>query len=291
MTFHKILCPIDFSPGSRCAMAAAAKLAKEHRAELVLLHAWFLPAISGEFAYPGEVVQELADDAQRGLDAAQAEVRKLDVPRVSVKLVNRPASQGIVEIAKEDPSVDLIVIGTHGRTGIGRVLLGSIAEAVVRHAPCPVLTIRDNLELRPFKHVLCPVDFSPRSRDAMNLAGELAHAGGAGITLLHVVELPTAWGELRPFDTDRELGHRAAAQLKDWAAELAARVNVPVTSRIAVGSPGAELPEVLGKDLTFDLVVIGSHGRTGLARMALGSVAEKIVRHAPCPVLVTHARA
>jgi nucleotide-binding universal stress UspA family protein len=116
----------------------------------------------------------------------------------------------------------------------------------------------------------------------MHLAGELACAGGTGITLLHVVELPTVWGELRPFDADRELGRRAGAQLEDWAAELAIRVKVPVTTRIAVGSPGAELPEVLGKDLSFDLVVIGSHGRTGLSRVALGSIAERVVRHAPC---------
>src|SRR5262249_50917557 len=135
------------------------------------------------------------------------------------------------------------------------------------------------------------VDFSPRSRDAMNLAAEVAQAGGTGITLLHVVELPVAWGELRPFDVDRELSHRAAAQLKEWAAELASRTKLPVSTRVCVGNPGHQVLEVLGAELAFDLVVIGSRGRTGLARMALGSVAEKIVRHAPCAVLVTHHRA
>jgi nucleotide-binding universal stress UspA family protein len=290
MTFRKILCPIDFSVGSRCAMTQAARLAIEHGAELVLLHAWFLPVISGEYVYPGELVQEVAEAAQRDLDGAVAEARELGVPAVSARLVNDSAPRAIVDAAKADPSIDVIAIGTRGRSGVSRFVLGSVAEAVVRHAPCPVLTIRHNLDVRPVKNVLVPVDFSARSRDALNLAAELVRPGGSGITLLHVVELPVAWGELRPFDVDRELSHRAAAQLKDWAADLATKTNVPVSTRICVGNPAHQLLEVLGTELVFDLVVIGSRGRTGLARMTLGSVAEKIVRHAPCAVLVTHHR-
>ncbi|HET9623239.1 MAG TPA: universal stress protein [Kofleriaceae bacterium] len=291
MTFRKILCPIDFSPGSRSAMAQAARLAREHGAELVLLHAWFLPVLSGEYMFPAAIGQELATAARRDLDAAVDEARGLGVATVTSRLINDAAPQAILAAAEADPGIDVIVIGTHGQSGLGRFVLGSVAEAVVRHAPRPVITIRHHLELRPFKNVLVPIDFSPRSREAMNLAAEVAQAGGGGITLIHVVELPVAWGELRPFDVDRELSHRAVAELKTWADELAGKTAVAVSTRVCVGNPGHQLLDVLGSELAFDLVVIGSHGRTGLARLALGSVAEKIIRHAPCAVLVTrHAK-
>lgn len=292
MTFQKILCPVNFSPGSQRALASAARLARAHDSELVVLHAWSLPpAISAEFMYPAELVQNLADDAQRGLDAMVADVNKLGVGRVTGRLFEGSASRCIIDAIKGDPAIDLIVIGTHGRTGVRRVLLGSIAEAVVRQASCPVLTIRPEGELRPFHHVLCPVDFSPESRAAVDLAAGLAEAGGKGISLVHVVEMPAAWGELRTFDVDLQLSRLAHAQLDAWVHELATRVKVPVSSRVCVGRPGGELIALLDKDHTIDLVVIGNRGRTGLVRMALGSVAEKVVRHAPCPVLIAHKRA
>ncbi|HET9624949.1 MAG TPA: universal stress protein [Kofleriaceae bacterium] len=291
MAFHKILCPVDFSPGSQRALAAAARLARAHGGELIVLHAWALPsvAVAGEYFYPAELVQDFVNDAQRRVDVAVAEARALGAPQVTGRVIDGPAWRTIVDTAKLDPAIDVIVIGTHGRTGVRRVLLGSVAEAVVRHASCPVLTLRPEDELRSFRHVLCPIDFSPASRAAVELAGQLAEPGGKGIVLVHALELPSVWGDLRPFDADRELSRIANTQLAEWASELAARVKLPVVPRVLVGRPGGELLAALDADRSIDLVVIGNRGRTGLARMALGSVAEKIVRHAHCPVLVAHA--
>jgi nucleotide-binding universal stress UspA family protein len=293
MAFKKILCPVDFSPGSNQAMRVAVRLAAERDAELVLVHSWYLPpiAFSSEFTYPTELVQQLSDDAERGLEAAVGEANQLGVRRVRSQLLAGLPWQQIVEAARRDPGVDLIVIGTHGRSGLSRVLLGSVAELVVRHARCPVLTVRPDGQAAPFAHVLCPVDLSKPARDAMDLAAELTRPGGAGITLLHVLELPVAFsGELRDPDFHRDLDARSAALLDRWTAELKARVDVPVTQVTRIGRPGVQILALLEDDRTFDLVVMGSHGHTGVSRMLLGSVAEKVVRHARCPVLVAHAR-
>jgi nucleotide-binding universal stress UspA family protein len=292
MAFTKIMCPVDFSPGSQQAMRTAVRIAGEHDAELVLVHSWYIPtaAFAGDYGYAGEVVQTMVEDAQRALDNAVVEARKLGARRVTSRMLNGLPWQQIVETAQREPRLGLIVIGTHGRTGISRVLMGSVAELVVRHAPCPVLTVRPGNEPAPYAHVLCPVDLSRPARAAMDLAAALVKPGGAGITLLHVLELPVSYtGELPAPDFHRELDARSAALLDRWTDDLKAKVSVPVTQVTRIGRPGAQILGQLEQDRAFDLVVMGSHGHTGIERMLLGSVAEKVVRHARCPVLVAHA--
>jgi nucleotide-binding universal stress UspA family protein len=293
MAFTKIMCPVDFSPGSQQAMCTAVRIANEHDAELVLVHSWYFPAatFAGDYVPAADIVQAISGDAQHGLENAVAEARKLGARRLTSKMLNGMPWQQIVGAAQREPGLGLIVIGTHGRTGLSRVVMGSVAELVVRHAPCPVLTVHPGNEPTPYSHVLCPIDLSEPAREAMNLAAELVKPGGVGITLLHVLELPVAYsGELPILDFHRELDARSAALLDRWTAELKAKVSVPVMQRTRIGRAGAQILTVLDDDRTFDLVVMGSHGHTGLARMLLGSVAEKVVRHARCPVLVAHGR-
>ncbi|MEO7733767.1 MAG: universal stress protein [Kofleriaceae bacterium] len=135
--------------------------------------------------------------------------------------------------------------------------------------------------------MLCPVDFSASARQATQLAVQLVQPGGAGITLLHVIEVPVAYsGEIRDPVFYRELDKRSTALLEEWGTELRTKTAVPVSIRCRIGHPGAQTLAALDGDRTIDLVVMGSHGRTGIARALLGSVAEKVVRHASCPVLV-----
>jgi nucleotide-binding universal stress UspA family protein len=291
MAFTKIMCPVDFSPGSQQAMRTAVRLANQHDAELMLMHSWHIPtaAFAGDYGYAGDVVQTMVEDAQRALDNAVGEARTLGARRVTSRMLNGLPWQQIVEAAQHEPGLGLIVIGTHGRTGISRVLMGSVAELVVRHAPCPVLTVRPGNEPAPYTHVLCPIDLSRPARDAIHLAAELVTPGGGGITLLHVLELPVSYNsELPAPDFHRDLDARSAALLDRWTADLKAKVSVPVTQVTRTGRPGAQILEQLEHDRAFDLVVMGSHGHTGIERMLLGSVAEKVVRHARCPVLVAH---
>lgn len=301
MAFRKILCPVDFSAGSQQALRTAVRLANADDAELILAHSWYIPPVTlgGDQVYAGDIVQLMSDDAQRGLDEAVRDARELGARRVVSKMVNGAPWREIVNLAQREPGLDLLVIGTHGRSGLSRVLMGSVTELVVRHAPCPVLTVRPANDPTPYTHVLCPVDLSRPAHDAVKLAAELVTPGAratelvkpgtAGITVLHVLELPVPHAGSLPIpDFHHALDARAAALLDRWTAELAAKVSVPVRQLTRVGHPGAEILSLLEHDHSFDLVAMGGHGYTGIERLLLGSVAEKVVRHAACPVLVAH---
>jgi nucleotide-binding universal stress UspA family protein len=291
MGLAKILCPTDFSPGAQHAIRAAVRLAHEHGAALELVHVWSVPvtAFSSDDAYDPALVARREVDARAALAAAVGEAIAMGGERVTSRLLNGPAWHQIVDLAAGDPACGLIVIGSHGRTGLSRVFLGSVAELVVRHAPCPVLAIRGEHGDAPYHHVLCAVDFSASARAAVELAAQLVDPQGGRITLLHVFEPAAAAGEVSPFDLHGDLGPERTAALEGWAAELGARVPMAVAIRSRVGAPGAQILAMLDEDRSIDLVAMGSHGRTGLERLALGSVAEKTVCHARCPVLVTHA--
>jgi nucleotide-binding universal stress UspA family protein len=293
-TFTKILCPIDFSPGSHQAMRVAIRLANEADAELVLAHAWYVPpvAFAGEYAFSQEITQALQDGARAALDDAMREATRLGARRLASQLLAGMPRHELVGVLERDPAFDLVVMGTHGRTGLARILLGSIAEGIVRHAPCSVLAVRPDGEPGPFARVLCPIDFSDGSQHALELAAGLVQPGGAGITLLHVVDPPAVYlGEQRMVELVSDLDRYSTEHLDRWAARLEGKLPAPVTKLSRVGRPGAEILRVLDEQPAFDLVVMGSHGRTGLERVLLGSVAEQVVRHAARPVLVARRRA
>jgi nucleotide-binding universal stress UspA family protein len=291
--FKKILCPIDFSPGSQQAMRVAVRLANEAGADLELVHAWHLPAVAfaAEAPYPALESEAMMKEEEAALHAAVKDATAIGAKRVTSRFEAGIPAERVCAIAEADPRCDLIVMSTHGRTGFRRILLGSVTEKVIRHAPCSVLAVRERDGSSAFRHVLVPVDFSPSSRHAVTLAAELAARDGLGITLLHVLDLPVAYaGEPKTPGFVEDLDRRSAHLLETWATELRANVSVPVMTRTRIGSPGAQALTVLDLDPTFDLAIVGSHGRTGVARFLLGSVAEKIVRHAPCPVLVARTR-
>jgi len=285
MTPRKILCPIDFSSGSHHAFRVAARLASELNAKLELVHAWHLPAMAsgGEYPLPAEAIQGMVDDAERGLTDTLAEAKKLGVEHVSSQLVSGPPWERIIELAS---ARDLIVMGTHGRTGISRFLLGSVAEKVVRHAPCSVLVARPHGEPAAFQHILVPVDFSEPSRRALDEAGDIASRTGARVTLLHVLELPAIYRGQPPADFVQDIDQRASTQLDDWGELVEQKTRAKVERIVRTGVAPAQVLSVIAEDPSVDLVVVGSHGRTGMKRLVLGSVAEKLVRHAGLPVLV-----
>jgi nucleotide-binding universal stress UspA family protein len=247
---------------------------------------------AGEYGFSADLTQEIADDAGKALDAAVHDATTLGAKRITSQLVAGMPRDEILRLLERDPAFDLVVVGTHGRTGLSRVLLGSVAESIVRHAPCSVLVVRPDSAVTPFRRVLCPIDFSESSRHAAELAAGLVPAGSPGITLLHVIDPPIDHDRRQSvIHFLRDLDRRTTEHLAGWAAELQPRAAAPVGRHCRVGRPGAEILKALDEEPAFDLAVTGSHGRTGLARVFLGSVAEKIVRHAKCPVLVARRRA
>ncbi len=142
--WKKICCPVDFSEPSRVALRVAASLARRYGAELAIFHAYPVPGYTlpeGSVVPSTHMLQELANETDTHLAEWKREAEDLGVPRVvTAQGVGEPAAE-IVDYARES-GMDLLVIGTHGRTGLSHAILGSVAERVVRHASCPVLTIR-----------------------------------------------------------------------------------------------------------------------------------------------------
>jgi len=126
-------------------MQTAAELAKLTRASLVVAYVWELPRAlaAGHTPISGSVLQEVVDSEERRLETWVEDARTLGAPEVTPRLLSGVAWEEIVELAKQDPSIDLVVVGTHGRTGLRHALIGSVAEKIVRRAPCRVLVTRD----------------------------------------------------------------------------------------------------------------------------------------------------
>lgn len=291
MTPKKILIATDFSEGAREALNVAARLAVNANAELEIVHAWQLQiagAVEGT-PFPVAFVDQIVDDGTRGLEEAAAAARAVGAPRVTTKLLQGVAWDAVTSEAERDGAVDLVVVGTQGRTGLSRIMIGSMAERIVRHAPCSVLVVRT--PATEFDQVACAIDFSESSRAAVRLAAAYTNPTGRGITLLHVIELPVTYGgQFVAPNFVEDLDRSATRQLEDWVANTRTLTTAPVKAQQRIGGAGAQLLAMLDEDPRYDLVVVGSHGRTGIKRLLLGSVAERIVRHAKASVLVARQR-
>jgi nucleotide-binding universal stress UspA family protein len=181
-------------------------------------------------------------------------------------------------------------MGTHGRRGPSRLFIGGTTECVVRHSDRPIMTLRTDAEVMDadaLSHLIVPVDFSDHSEEAIRYARELAKVWNARITLLHVVEeavLPTVYGiePVAVFSIDHviEQSKKALQELKVRYFDDADNVE----TEIVVGHAATSISDFAG-EVGCDLVVISTHGLTGLKRFLMGSVTESVVRSAPCAVL------
>jgi nucleotide-binding universal stress UspA family protein len=290
MSFAKILCATDFSPGSRQALLAAARLARESNGDLLIVHSWYVaPIVYSEYTFPADTIQFMSDDAQRRLDEAVRDAIAAGAPRATGKLLTGVPWTEVVRCLESD-AFDLCVLGTQGRSGIARVLLGSVAEQVIRHSPCSVLAVRSDGTIHPFRRVLVPTDFSESADLALDLAAGLVAPDGK-LTLMHVIDVPGSYSQELPYpDFAGELSKATDDALEKLASRVRPRTRASISTRSRIGSPGAQILAVLDQDRDIDLVVTGTHGRTGIKRLFLGSVAEKVVRHAHCPVLVGRKR-
>jgi universal stress protein A len=141
--FKKILCAVDFSDPSREALRAAAELARTSQATLILIHVWQAPLWMTDYGIqlPSDALLEARGAEESKLASWKAEAHELGAGDVTTRLVRGVPWDEIVSAARDDQAIDLIVVGTHGRTGVRRALIGSVAERVVRHAPCTVMVV------------------------------------------------------------------------------------------------------------------------------------------------------
>ena len=292
---------MDFSGKSRQALKAAVPLAEHYGGKISLIHA--VEPVYRAAAFPGEMGITSVDTRQV-VEACEEELsalaRKL-VPRDLLGETMVRTGRAYVEIinAADELEADLIALSTHGYTGLKHVMLGSTAEHVVRHAHCPVLTLRRGPEATPgdalkaagdrlpWRGILVPLDFSLTSLCALDVAARLAHDSGARLLLLHVIE-PT------PYATgmdgaalaipDSVLAERAKAALPRIARRLIPP-PVRVVTLVARGRAAKTIAQTASAG-EMDLIVVSTHGHTGFERFMMGSTAEQVVRQAACPVFV-----
>jgi nucleotide-binding universal stress UspA family protein len=184
---------------------------------------------------------------------------------------------------------DLIVIGTHGAGGFEHLVLGSVAEKVLRKAACPVLTVPHHARTTsrmPFKRLLCPVDFSESSLAALEFAFSLAQEGDAELTILHVFDAGEESLTDRPINVPeyrRQLEHDLTVKLDALVPDSVRSWCRPLT-RTAHGKAYREILGIATEE-NCDLIVMGVHGRNALDLMLFGSTTNQVVRRATCPVL------
>ncbi|PQJ34330.1 universal stress protein [Salinibacter sp. 10B] len=292
LNIQRVLFPTDFSDGSKRAFPQAAFLADWHDAELHILnvtgrHRHDYKETKKNFPIsPDTLTEWLRRPAQSVEGTTWPDLEALPIEQSQIE-ASTPA-ESIVTYA-DDKNIDLVVMGTHGRRGVDRMLFGSVTEEVVRRAPCPVFTVRADADKTPgqaVRRVLVPIDFSDASESAVQHAKEIALTYGAEIDLLHVVEppfYPSAYGiDTTTFPT-QEVVDRVEKQLGDMAREEIGYEHVMVSA--TVGHPPSEILNYVDEN-EVDLVVIATHGRTGLERALLGSVTERVLRRSPAPAFV-----
>jgi nucleotide-binding universal stress UspA family protein len=291
---HKILVPTDFSEASRQALPYAVAFAQQFCARLTL--AYVVPtALPAELSHIGLVLEEkrLMRDAGQTL----AEFRAREIPgelEVETAVLSGGPAYEIARFAKAG-EFDLIIVSTHGYAGLKHMLLGSTAERVVRYAPCPVLTIREQpVPIRfpsdspcGFRRIVVPSDFSEASKKALRYALSFVGPCRAEITLLHVVEPPPypQFGYAHVPAREAKLKQAALEKLELFRRELAGGERFITSTLVRTGNAFQEITQE-ARNRNADLIIISTHGYTGLKHVFLGGTAERIVRHAACPVLV-----
>jgi nucleotide-binding universal stress UspA family protein len=284
-----ILAATDFSKPAERAGDFARELTRRFQAQLHLVHVTVIledPHLEEDHRHRLEELVASGDDARRkDLESGSEHQPGLDVTSHMVR--GLAPAEVIVETAS-NLGCELIVMGTHGRRGLPHLLLGSVAERVVRTSSVPVLTVRGDadIELPDTPQILVPHDFSEASADAVRSATVWADALGAEITLLHVIE-PVVYPEFYSVDVLSDdlmerLVERSERALDAAAENLLGKVRT--RTKVEVGRAANTIVDFADPE-RFDLVIMATRGLSGLEQALLGSVAESVLRRCRVPML------
>jgi nucleotide-binding universal stress UspA family protein len=306
--FNNILCPIDFSDTSIRALTHAAAIARWYEARLEVLHvapafdSGLIPAMSDRFnvdsPFPishDDIVAEIG----RAIDAAHASGLNLKA------LAQEGRAHEIIVCRAQAQPADLLVMGTHGRSGFNRLLMGSVTEKVRRTAPCPVLTVppaASEMTGAPvaFKRILCPIDYSPSALRALQYALDLGRQAGGSVIVLYALEYMDLEEppEPSPFDPC----HQAVLDSRRRRQQRIDHAREQLHAQLAKESgTWCEIEEIVAIDRAYkailrhatvakaDLIVMGAQGTSGLELILYGSNTQHVVRAVACPVLTVRA--
>lgn len=293
--FNKILVPLDGSELAEQALPPALTIA--HKAnELILLNAPMVSPALTSLVYTYDVpnldisIDHLRAQAERYLALQKAELKREGLT-IHNEVVPGDAASIIIDTAIAE-DVDLIVMSTHGYTGLDHLVMGSVTERVLRQAPCPVLVVRD---ARPIEHVLITLDGSELAESAIEPGLEMAKRFAADVTLLRAKEPRTQPSYRMINELEGIEPGLGTHMVEDYYSEVDSYLlrqqhryqeeNCEVSTIATIGNPAKVIRDYVTTN-DIDLVVIATHGRTGLRRWVYGSVAEKVLRGLDAAVLV-----
>jgi nucleotide-binding universal stress UspA family protein len=291
MEIKRILVPLDFSEFSNKALEFTLALATKGKTTISLLHVvvLFQDDIDEEerLQQYEELTKTREENVKNQMESSKKKVKRKGVTVESIIVRGISAADTILEYI-DSSSFDLIVMGTHGRTGLKHLLLGSVSEKIVRLSAISVLTVHRSIKNFHIKKVLVPIDFSVHSKEAADHAILVATEFKAKIQFIHVIEQDIhpsfyASGIDSIFQIDTDLKDRVIQNLKEFLADQL-NPSLQYTFIVKEGKAHKEIVET-AKDLKSDMIVIATHGLSGLDYFLLGSTAEKVVRWANCPVL------
>jgi nucleotide-binding universal stress UspA family protein len=298
--FERILVPLDGSPRAELILSQVSRILHRKDSEVLLVRAVNVPAQIGRVNM-SSVRSAQREEAHKYIHELTERFREKGA-RVDGRVVEGYPADAILETARIEGST-MIALCTHGRTGFARWALGSVAEKVARASAVPVLLVRSfrrtpegDLEPQaaqelPFRRILVPVDGSPTSMSILGPARKFAQLYDSSILLLHV---ETPFVPPSPVLPGMEVALPAMVptatlsaedEVTARAAEPFAKAGLNVSRLTTVGEPASEILD-LSTNREMDLIAIGTHGRTGLERWALGSVAERVLRSAEVPLLL-----
>jgi len=283
VAIRNILLATDFSPESEAALQYAEAVARRFDSKLFVAHViepsedTYVPGGGGLVTY-----QMVKYDARRELDRLDKRLEKFPHEMI----LKRGEAASVLRDLAAAVSADLVVLGTHGRSGIRRLVMGSVAEEVFRQAPCAALTVGPKVtsDAPPeidFPHILYATDFSPESLAAAPFAASLAQEFESQLTFLNVVKLP-----LEPMESEQAI---TSDREKKMQALIPPDIDLWCEPKVMVrfGDAGKVITEV-AKELKADLIVLGvrgAGGSLGAATHISRAAAHEVVSHAKCPVL------
>jgi nucleotide-binding universal stress UspA family protein len=296
----RILVPVDGSYRSRFALKMVEELSGRNQIDLTLLSVKPKKTIRQPAIYHGASGRTVNPIAKRDFNDATDDFdwvvnrSKTQVDQVRLLTEEGDPADRIIEVAKKE-MIDLIVMASHGYAGLNKFMLGSVTEAVIAQAPCPVLAVKNDTIPT---HILVALDKTPLSERILKPAISLAHLLNAKITLTHVRtkdEMPTSNDLNELYRLDREL-YEVIMEASDEGADfyldkvmamLQSQLNITVDYIVKEGKPAKEILNIAAEN-GCDLIAMNTHGQRGLRFAWKTSVTEKVFEHTHIPMLITH---
>ena len=298
MKFKKILVPTDLSDNAEQALAYAAQIATKYDGKITLFHVISLfqdDPNNPAYRFPNyeQVLSTMEETAQERFEKLEHEHKNVPIKKETVRGIS--AAEEIISYA-QSKKYDLIVMGTHGRTGLSHFLMGSVAENVIRHQPCPVLTIKqvkkEKIVAPKLEKFVVAVDFSNYSKMALVHAIDLAKIFGASLEVLYVIEeqIHPAFfvtGETSVLNIIPDLREKSIEALQEYV-EKELKEKVEYSTHVREGRAHSEIMH-FAEEQNADMIFMATHGLSGLDHFLIGSTTEKVVRKAITPVFTVKA--